>query len=602
MRVILQKSTPSQFSREWEIHKNYYLRQGAEVFLSQDVPYNITSNPAFIAQIQSLIQALVSESPQQGPLRILELGAGLGLFALQLLQAFADTELELEYWLTDLSKNTLQWIKKQAVVQPWLESGQLKLLHFDAQKPEWFETLDQKILPLSERFFSVIISNYHFSTLPTAVLYKNATRWHEKQIQIETELNEPHEIQALLQSLAEALKTRNWLSHLAHDHPQVGYFKALETVQGEMQTQLLTGETTWFEDYPSLNQALEIQMTENWRKHLLKAGLIDPQADTQNLSETLSQLVLEPFFSHLDFPPHRLIRREGLLEIDLENYLRQPKDQEALLMLTQAFERATVGYPCDAIHLVDALSAQLQPGGLWIISDKAYAGKAWMQEIHKEEASHHGESLSHPVNTPLLEALFQKRGYQVRSTQDEIYALQTLAAQKHPQPQAAWVEIFERKFEQTNRNEESHTLLEAGHHLLKSGLHEQARRCLIRALRIRPGDASLLYLLAVCMLQQEDYLPAWEILNTAHNDCFELFNFAILRAETCRLLESYPAAIPHYLESIEKYGAASIALYNLGLCYLETDQTEEARKVFQQAQSLDPEDPEIQEALEQLSV
>ncbi|MGE3725368.1 MAG: tetratricopeptide repeat protein [Candidatus Sericytochromatia bacterium] len=608
MRVILSPAVAWQSAPDWDKHRNYYLQSGADVFLKQEVPYNITSNPCFTAQSAQCLKVLLATHPPEQPFRILELGAGLGLYALHLLESLclelnpeSQAELpNLEYWLTDLAPGTLAYLAQQPVIQAWQNRGKLQLAVFDALTPMEITPLKGEARPLEPGFFHALIANYHFSTLPTAVLYKQPLGWYQKTVQRELDLEDPALLAAFVENWQQALRQRNWLEHLPTDHPQWRFFQTLQTCQSQWASEIQLERLQTLPKETELRAWLQAQLSTDLHKALLETEAIGPETEPQSLIAPLEALLLGPFFDiwlEHDLPTYR---RDGLEAVELSEICPDPRSAAVLSQLTEHLPLATVSYPLLALELLDALLPALAKTACLLISDKGYADQDWMHGMHQEDASHHGDSLSHPVNFPLLAALCESRGFNCLRTTDPVYALQTLWATRSPAPLPDWQKTFSQAFVEHNANEESHAWLEAGHQFLKLGEHERATRCLTRALRLRPNDATLLYLMSVNLLQQEKYLQAWAYLNSPHDDYFGLFNFAVLKAETCRLLEQYADALPFYQEALQRYGAASTVLYNLGLCYEALEQPLLARDTWQAALDLNPEDTEIQASLAEL--
>lgn len=601
MRIILSPAVAWQTAPDWETHRNYYLQSGADVFLKQEVPYNITSNPCFTAQSAQCLKVLLQRHSPAQPFRILELGAGLGLYALHLLESLDPEFPHLEYWLTDLSQSTLAYLAAQPVVQAWQQKGKLQLCVFDALAPSSITPFNGEPTPLEPGFFHALIANYHFSTLPTAVLYKQPQAWYQKTVQRELDLADPKLLQLFAEKWQQALNQRDWLKHLSEDHPQWRFFQALQACQAKWALEL---NLALFQALPAeteLRGWLQNKLSHDLYQVLQDAEAIDPDASPEGLIASLDSLLLSPFLQIWLEHDLSIYRRDGLEAIALKDVCKDPRSQAALNQLTQDLPLATVSYPIAALDLIDALLPALAENACLLISDKGYANSDWMQGMHHEDASHHGDSLSHPVNFPLLAALLSSRGFECLRSTDPVYALQTLWANRNLASPQTFAQVFSQNFGEHNANEESHAWLEAGHQFLKLGEHERATRCLTRALRLRPKDATLLYLQSVNLLQQEKYLQAWSSLNSPNDDYFGLFNFSILKAETCRLLEQYAEAVPFYQETLTHFGAASTVLYNLGLCYQAMDQFESAREVWQVALALNPEDIEIQTSLAELN-
>lgn len=112
----IQDERPMRDGLEWQLSQHVWLTQGARPFVQGDVPYVVNNSGTLSAQVAALLLAALDEHPvPAGPLRVLELGAGVGLFARLLLDALqglcaergSDAYDRLEYWVTDASPTSV---------------------------------------------------------------------------------------------------------------------------------------------------------------------------------------------------------------------------------------------------------------------------------------------------------------------------------------------------------------------------------------------------------------------------------------------------------------------------------------------------------------
>lgn len=605
MQIEIQAPVPYENSLLWELHRRYYQESGAEVFFRQEVPYNISSNPCYARQVVRLLVASLSSEgdADRSVVQILEVGAGLGVFALNFLSALEAEAPALlprvRYLLSDYAPPTLQALAAHPAFGAWMERGLLDIVLLDGERPREYETLDAQRHALPSDF-QLVIANYVLSTLPTAVLSRQPQGWFQQCTSLAWlplgEAPDPALQQAYQQQLAQRLHQFNLLSTLAEDHPQRALFAALHQAQLAVAAQL--------------EQGLLPQDTEllSWLTAQLQAAwsMAWGQAVPTALLQTLQAAVIRPLLLQASYPPAELFTHHRFRAQTPETLFADPLHQQAAEALTAEMPLATLSYPRLGLQALEQLCTQVRPGGLLLISDKAYADARWLEGARAEEATRHGESLAHPVNFLLLEAVLRARGYGVIRTQEEAFALHSLliavpgsseGAENALSPVVA--ACFEQDFVQHPGNELSHALLEGGHALLRQESLEQALRALQKALRYRPGDGTLQYLVAVCLLNQERYADAIALLRQPHDDVFGLLNREILLAEAYRLTGQDAEAVSYYRASL-RYGENSQTYYNLALSLLELNEETAAREALHAAALLDPDDPEIQGLLSEI--
>ncbi len=617
MRYQIQDFVPYAQSLKWQIHTDYYQTRGAQAWLSQEVPYNVTSNRQAAHQNAAVLLAALQAQPPEAnaPIRVLELGAGLGIFALNFLQTFrnlchdagVDYSQRLEYWMTDFAESALADIADHRALAEDLASGQLKLVVVDALQPQQARLLSGEEIALPTDF-SAIVGNYQHSTLPVTLLLHQLGQYFEKHIslyyQLTGSLEQPPtetENRALLMQIVANLALYSF--EVAPEHPQHLFFQALQRSLRTTITLLcsppfvaaLTPET-------DLRETLETLLLETLAAETLSLGVPLPLGQEEAfLQDVITNTIVAPLFAFEAYQLDRIAETSRFQTCVLEAVVTDPLGQQAVATFAEQYPLATILYPIGSLQSLQALRSHMRPGGVFLISDKGFAHPARMEGIHEEVATTHGNSLAHPVNFPLIARWATLAGWGQTCTHDETNALQTLLLYPEGPLPATLEAAFDAQFVSHNANMDSHFLLEAGYLFLKQGDLEQAGHYFTRALRLRPSDAPLLYLTAVAMLNRGRHVEALEVLRRPHDDAFGVLNFAILEAEACRTLGLHAEAVEAYHRALAGYGESSVVYYNLALSLEALEEPEAARSALLRAAELDPEDTDIQLALSEVS-
>lgn len=173
--TALQDFRPLTESLEWELSELHWNQSGIFPFVENDVPFLINNSGILSEHIAALLFSNCSEAPDSGPIRVLELGAGTGLFARYFLDAFRtlcrqenrDFFDRLVYYVSDRSIRT---------VEQWQERGQfdgyggcaVELGTCDAMNPRRFRSCTGEETEL--RGLRAVICNYVLDVLPATVL------------------------------------------------------------------------------------------------------------------------------------------------------------------------------------------------------------------------------------------------------------------------------------------------------------------------------------------------------------------------------------------------------------------------------------------------
>jgi SAM-dependent MidA family methyltransferase len=167
---ILEEFRPLSESLEWRLAQLYWRRAGALPFAENEVPFLVNNSGRLSEAAARLLLASCLEMGRTGgPIVVLELGAGSGLFALLLLNAFRalcaegghDFYQRLEYVATDVSAATVaQWQQRRLFAD---HAGHVTGLVADANAPE---------LPVKSA--RAVFCNYLLDVLPAAIVRREA--------------------------------------------------------------------------------------------------------------------------------------------------------------------------------------------------------------------------------------------------------------------------------------------------------------------------------------------------------------------------------------------------------------------------------------------
>ena len=173
----LQEFVPLSESLEWELSNQYWSRAGLLPFVEDDVPFLINSSGRLSEHAAALLFANCEEHVAVGPIHLLELGAGTGLFAryfLDAFQAICDQEKR------DYYQRVVFFVGDQSprTVEQWRERGQfcshepdhVRTGCGDALNPSRFRPLGGPWSRLPG--LRAIFCNYILDVLPATVLRK----------------------------------------------------------------------------------------------------------------------------------------------------------------------------------------------------------------------------------------------------------------------------------------------------------------------------------------------------------------------------------------------------------------------------------------------
>lgn len=216
-RILLHDFRPIRDSLEWELAWRYWATQGMQPFIHGTVPYTINNSGWASQNAAAVLFTNCCEASSKTPsqrIEILELGAGSGLFARQLLDAFQRLCVEhnkdfydrLTYYVTDHSATTVQqWSRHELFAA---HNHRVVIAQSNALCPGSVNPAKDATIHLSG--LRAVFANYLLDSLPASII-----RWRDgvaQQLCIRAYLpsqtdelgrhtdRSPQQIQALAQS------------------------------------------------------------------------------------------------------------------------------------------------------------------------------------------------------------------------------------------------------------------------------------------------------------------------------------------------------------------------------------------------------------------
>lgn len=176
-RRILEDYTPLWESLDARLGRAFWKERGVDAFLDGDVPYGATSGGRLAEDAARILLRRFEETGQQGPVRLLEIGAGSGIFAKILLDRLAtlapDIYAATRFVVTDGSKTMLDGMRELGLTEA--HGDHVSLVQLDASRP---------IAPQLEaaceapKGYHGVFANYLLDSLPFAIrAYRDEDAW-----------------------------------------------------------------------------------------------------------------------------------------------------------------------------------------------------------------------------------------------------------------------------------------------------------------------------------------------------------------------------------------------------------------------------------------
>jgi len=185
MLVHLEELVPYDESIQWQISEAYYARRGLSAWTEGEIPYESTSNAPFARQHATFLARL--EEASSGPVYVLELGAGLGQFAVAFLRAvdelgegpgtLAD---RVRFVLSDVVASNVRQAVATPALAPLVAAGRVLPAVFDAHSAR-LRSLDDYPLDMT---FAMAVANYVCDVTPVQIFRKDGEQFLEKYVRV----------------------------------------------------------------------------------------------------------------------------------------------------------------------------------------------------------------------------------------------------------------------------------------------------------------------------------------------------------------------------------------------------------------------------------
>jgi tetratricopeptide (TPR) repeat protein len=177
-RALVQDFRVLADSLEWQLADLHWKAEGVFPFIEGGVPYLVNNTGTLSADAAAVLLANCLETPSTGPIRVLELGAGTGLFARYFLDEFRrlcedesrDFYERLSYRVTDRSPRTVEQWRERDIFGPHLPHVVTQVSDANAA---------HSILTEPVR---AVIANYVLDLLPSAVVRQHDGRWEQLHV------------------------------------------------------------------------------------------------------------------------------------------------------------------------------------------------------------------------------------------------------------------------------------------------------------------------------------------------------------------------------------------------------------------------------------
>ncbi len=200
----------SAFSQSeiWRLQNAYYQKQGPAVWQQNQLPHYIANTPSLVKAYADILVHFVMDGLQNGaidselPIYVLELGAGSGRFAIQLLRQlevimrqYGLAELQLCYLLSDFSEKNCAFMAAHPYLQQDLADGRAKVIHYNilAQNAEVDVPVDvtkTEVIDIASVLSCsnppIVIANYVLDSLPQELVYLHYGELYQGEVAIET--------------------------------------------------------------------------------------------------------------------------------------------------------------------------------------------------------------------------------------------------------------------------------------------------------------------------------------------------------------------------------------------------------------------------------
>lgn len=175
---VIQEFRPLRDSLEWDLSELYWNTTGIQGFLQNDVPYTVNNSGLLSARAAALLVASCLEAPPRGRVALMEIGAGLGLFARYLLDELQricrrdglDVYDRVTFYVTDRSPRTVESWREQELFAGHEEHVVTAVC--DGCRPARVEP-PGGASPVALSGLRAVFANYVLDSMPSTVIRKD---------------------------------------------------------------------------------------------------------------------------------------------------------------------------------------------------------------------------------------------------------------------------------------------------------------------------------------------------------------------------------------------------------------------------------------------
>jgi SAM-dependent methyltransferase len=174
---VLQDWTDYDKSVVNSISSEYYAKKGVDAFDSQatnsnSIPNTVSNSYPHALSIVRMLKANLDELDSSSKIRVLECGAGAGLFARHFLLAAQEEGIlqRLEYFLSDIAAHSLRQIQEKGILEEFQDLGVFRLVTLFL--PNFDSVFDLEGNQIELDSLDLVIANYVVDSLPMIPLKK----------------------------------------------------------------------------------------------------------------------------------------------------------------------------------------------------------------------------------------------------------------------------------------------------------------------------------------------------------------------------------------------------------------------------------------------
>lgn len=194
---ILEQGERLSRSILWRLQRRFFEGAGMLAWSDGIVPHYITSNPfiarAYVEVVLGFARDVATRG--EGPLYVIELGAGVGRFAFHFLRRLsraledgAFRGVPIRYVITDFTPLNIEALRSHPSLRPFVAAKILDFAVFDAERDTSLGLLESgdELAPKKLGRPPVVIANYFFDGLPQDVFRVEGGRLHEGRVTLTT--------------------------------------------------------------------------------------------------------------------------------------------------------------------------------------------------------------------------------------------------------------------------------------------------------------------------------------------------------------------------------------------------------------------------------